>query len=251
MAALPPVELSLATLAALAELGPAPARAAAPVTLPGSGDVFSAARVTGENDAISTTYPEGVTHARVLPGQDEATAEWEERAAILEYEGGWPRTLAEAIATKLMSFNQRDSTVEERRALDRELLDLAAGMTGRGPMREGGQRVPPPRSGAHGVYTPGVFQRRSQNPDLTPLTPLTRGPDTPDTRTPTLSPALPRSGSLPRGSSGASRKPSDRTREAEQILTEHPEQPELRTEHPNMRGERGPGLGSAGGRHAR
>lgn len=125
MAPPPPAGLSLATLAALAELGPAgPGRAASPVTHPGSGNVFSAARVTGETQAISVTYPEGVTHARVLPAEDEANAEWEERAAILEYEGGWPRTLAEAIATKLMGFNQRDSTVEERRALDTELLAM-------------------------------------------------------------------------------------------------------------------------------
>lgn len=49
---------------------------------------------------------------------------WEERAAIAEYEGRWPRVMAEAIATRQVGLIRSEAGPEAWASLDRELLDL-------------------------------------------------------------------------------------------------------------------------------
>lgn len=49
---------------------------------------------------------------------------WEERAAILEHDGGLSREAAERMASLLLSFKQMDSSDADMRALDRELVAM-------------------------------------------------------------------------------------------------------------------------------
>jgi hypothetical protein len=51
----------------------------------------------------------------------------EERAAILEFDGGWSRELAEIIASREADLLAREAGADEWAALDRELMALEAG----------------------------------------------------------------------------------------------------------------------------
>ncbi|ACL63323.1 hypothetical protein [Methylobacterium nodulans] len=116
----------LARLAALSE-GPAMPRV---VVTPVTRNVTpSAAKgVTGfyqQNQLLTTT----VTPVTPVTPSEPMQCEWEERAAILEHDGGWSRAEAECIASRLLDLRATDAGAEELAALDCHLL---AGVRARG-----------------------------------------------------------------------------------------------------------------------
>ena len=124
----PTARLSAATLASLAELGGiAPAQHGSPVTPRGGGVTLPTSSVTKDFPAISTACLAGfgtVTPARELRTRNAVSDTWEERAAILEHDGGLSREAAERMASLLLSFKQMDSSDADMRALDRELVAM-------------------------------------------------------------------------------------------------------------------------------
>ncbi len=125
-------------LARLAALGPpAPCSAhARGAEARGSATVFSG--------GPGAHAGEGLRSPGFLPDDAPASGgEFDERAAILEHDGGWPRPQAEALAARLVSMQVRGEASATWSAFDHATLAME-----RSRAADHGLRQPPPPSSA-------------------------------------------------------------------------------------------------------